>query len=308
MTQLNQLQLAIQSVAGKPPDPSLAGPVDNAAGSATSARFQVTSPFPPDMDKHVDKQLADLLQDPITRAQDLVKGLGAAGLNRAGAQFCAASAFSKFPFNPRSQTDASLQEVNQIFRPTEGSLWKFYDTSLKQYLSCTASGCIAGAGAPLTPQFVTFMTDAVRFSKALYGDTGTDPTLKYTIRPQSDQVESFTITLDGASTTLKPGQQGPFTWSGASNSFGVTTKNVDGTGLPMQGYDGLWAAFKFFWNSDNVNPGVFTRTPRAGQGNQPYRINGKPLSYQLFVDTHGAPAVFDRNFWQQLKCVSTVAK
>ena len=38
----------------------------------------------------------------------------------------------------------------------------------------------------------------------------------------------------------------------------------------------------------------------------PVTSNGKPLSYQFFVDTNGAPAVFSKDFLAGLKCAPTV--
>jgi type VI protein secretion system component VasK len=247
------------------------------------------------------------MQDPITKAQALAKGAGAAGLNGAGRQFCMASGFGKFPFSPKSPVDASLQEVNDIFKPKEGALWRFYDGTLKQHLTCTASGCTPTGTAPLTPAFVAFMSEAVRFSKALYGDAGGDPTLKYSVTPRSEQVDTFTFTADGNRTVLKSGQAGNFTWSGSTNKFAIGIK-LSGAGgeLPIPPYDGLWAPFRFFADADtNIPSGAaytFVFKPRVGQSAR------QILEYQVLVDTHGAPAVFSKNFWQQLRCISTVAK
>lgn len=314
MTSLNGLQLAIQSVVGKPLDPAAAAPIDSAATQATQARYQATQTFPADQEAHVDKEVLDLLQDPITKAQGLAKGAGAAGLNGAGRQFCMASGFGKFPFSPRSPVDATLQEVNDIFRPNEGALWRFYNGTLKQHLTCTASGCTPTGTAPLTPAFVNFMSEAVRFSKSLYGDTGTDPNMKYSVTPRSEQVDTFSFVVDGNRTGLKSGQAGNFTWSGTSNRFGIAIKIAGGgSELPVQPYDGLWAPFHFFAGADNTIPSggayTFVFKPRQGTPPRPFTdLSGKPLEYQVLVDTHGAPAVFNTNFWQQLRCISTVAK
>lgn len=313
MTSLNGLQLAIQSVIGKPLDPQATAPIDQAAQTATSARFQLTAPFPPDQDAHVDKALTDLLQDPITSAQGLAKGAGVAGLNGAGKQFCMASGFGKFPFNPRSQVDATLAEVNDIFSPGNGALWRFYNQSLKQHLTCTASGCTPTGTAPLTPAFVAFMSEAVRFSKALYGDNGTDPKLNYTVTPRSDQVDTFTFTVDSKPTPLKAGQTGQFMWSSQTSRFGITLKLQGGSELPVQPWDGLWAPFHFFAGADSTYASgaayTFVFKPRQGTPPRPFTdASGRPLEYQVLVDTHGAPAVFNSNFWQQLRCIPTVAK
>src|SRR5207253_9710014 len=67
MSALNNLQLTIQGLVGKPLDPASAAPIDQSATAATQARYQATQTFPVDQEAHVDKQISDLLQDPITR-------------------------------------------------------------------------------------------------------------------------------------------------------------------------------------------------------------------------------------------------
>jgi type VI secretion system protein ImpL len=249
--------------------------------------------------------MTELLQDPIRPAEVDLKG----PLNAAGRQFCAASAFGKFPFNPASSVDATLPEVNAIFRPKDGALWQFYENTLKQNLTCSAAGCTpTGVAPPLSPSFVSFFSEAVRFSKALYGEAGTDPKLTYTMTPRSDQVEAFTFTVDGARTTLKNGQSGNYNWSSSTNTFGIGLRLSGGAGDLATGtpYTGLWAPFHFFADADaNIPSGaatIFVMKPRQGK-------SGKIiLEYQVLVDTHGAPAVFSKNFWNQLRCIPGVAR
>jgi len=303
MTGLNQLQLSIKAAA----DNLNAGTADaskQAATSAKSAAYGVTSTFVPDLEAHVDKKMTELLEDPIRPAEVDVRG----PLNAAGRAFCQASAFGKFPFVPTSPVDASIGEVNAIFRPKEGSLWQFYENTLKQNLTCSASGCQpTGVAPPLSPSFVAFFSEAVRFSRALYGENGTDPKLTYTMTPRSDQADAFTFTVDGAKSTLKNGQSGNYNWSSSTNTFAIALRLTGGAGeFPTPPYTGVWAPFHFFADADNNIPSgaatIFVMKPRQGK-------SGKIiLEYQVLVDTHGAPAVFSKNFWAQLRCIPGVAK
>ena len=86
-----------------------------------------------------------------------------------------------------------------------------------------------------------------------------------------------------------------------------------GSELPVQPWDGLWAPFHFFAGADNTiaqgGAYIFVFKPRQGQPPRPFTdASGRPLEYQVLVDTHGAPAVFNSNFWLQLRCIPTVAK
>ena len=134
------------------------------------------------------------------------------------------------------------------------------------------------------------MSEAMRFSKALYGDAGTDPSLKYTLQPTSDQVDTFTFTIDGTKTALKSGQTGNYTWSSATNKFAVGLKLTGGNGeLPVPPYEGLWAPFRFFADADSNIPSgasyIFVFKPRvgavgpsnsgvSGSGGYPWRSRG----------------------------------
>src|SRR5712691_7681982 len=69
------------------------------------------------------------------------------------------------------------------------------------------------AEAPLDPAFVGFISQLMKFSKALYGDVGTDPNLRYTLRPQpTERIDEFDITVNGEATQLKGGASHDFLW------------------------------------------------------------------------------------------------
>jgi len=146
----------------------------------------------------------------------------------------------------------------------------------------------------------------VRFSKALYGEAGADPKLTYSVTPKSDKVDTFTFTVDGNKTTLKSGSVGNFTWSASTNKFVIGIQLAGGGDFSVPAYEHLWAPFHFFADADaNVSLGAnynFVFRPRQGQSGRVI------LEYNVLVDTHGAPAVFSKNFWAQLRCIPTVAK
>jgi type VI secretion system protein ImpL len=314
MTALNGLQQAVGNAIGKPLDATTIAPIQQTAGTALTAHSQITIPFTPDpgplpaeAPDRVDKQLTQLLRDPIDDALKVC----IPDINGAGAGFCRASAFRKFPIGPLSAPDATLSEIDEIFRPKEGSLAKLLDGQLKQYITCSPSGCTSTGVLALNPGFVTFIGEAYRFSIALYKD-GPEPKLAYTITPRSDQVESFTFIVDGASSTVHSGATGNFNWSGSSNKFGLNIKlSGGGSSLGVQPWDGLWAPMRFFADADHTSVAgsisTFVFTPKVGKTDRRQTdANGRPLEYQINVDTHGAPAVFSSSFWSHLRCVSTV--
>ena len=75
----------------------------------------------------------------------------------------------------------------------------------------------------------------------------------------------------------------------------------------MWSYEGPWAVFQGFAHADRTTGNVFSWTQRGGQDQQPQKINGKPLTYDLSVGTTG-PNVFSKEFLSKLKCVVPVAR
>ncbi len=80
----------------------------------------------------------------------------------------------------------TLEELNSIFKAKDGKLWQFYESGLKNFVVCNGSDCTAqvpNPPGPVDPRFLYFFKQAVAFSRALYGETGTDPNFRYTLRP-----------------------------------------------------------------------------------------------------------------------------
>jgi type VI secretion system protein ImpL len=316
---LLKLQSTIDQAANKQtPDPSDEAVTRTDALAARQSTRQISSSFPVDPEAHVESIVEALMLQPIANAEGLSRGMGAADINGKGAAFCAAFGplTHKFPFNPGVQPEVTLDELGSIFRPKDGKLWVFYDTALKPILQCSAADCTPAPNAPVpvNPAFVRFFSQAARFSRALYGETGTDPNFKYTLRPQkSDQVEQFDITVNGEAAQLPGGASKAFQWPGnGTRNFKLSLKLAGGTGLGVPSRDGLWSVFRFFADADRtVNSGAgyeFFWNFRQGQGGSAPEVNGRPLAYEFNLDTGGAPAVFSKEFLSGLKCVGSVAR
>src|SRR5262249_34180815 len=142
-------------------------------------------------------------------------------------------------------------DVNAIFKPGEGDLWKFYDQKLRRLLTKQDSNYVAaGSGSPsLQPEFVAFFNQMAAFSNALYAGT-TDPHFTYSLRPvQSEGIERVTLTIDGQSITHSGvnGAASQFTWPGMPPGVRATVKlgQQDARSIP-KGSEGLWGVFRFF--------------------------------------------------------------
>jgi type VI protein secretion system component VasK len=165
----------------------------------------------------------------------------------------------------------------------------------------------------VNPAFLTFFRQAVKFSKALYGDAGTDPNFKYSLTPKkSDQVSTFILTVNGEQSKLDGGSAKAFVWPGAKHNFKVDLGLASGGVLEGEMRETLWAAFRFFADADravtNGNSYDFYWSVRQGRENKPLSVNGHPLVYTFTFEANGAPAIFSKEFLAGMRCIPTIAK
>jgi hypothetical protein len=152
----------------------------------------------------------------------------------------------------------------------------------------------------------------VRFSKALYGDAGTEPNYKYSLRPRSDFHESFNISVNGDKSSVKSGAQSKvFSWPGPGTPSFVLDAVRKGDAQEMQRDNTLWSVFRVFASADKTNGTNFTFFNRSG----PQQTRLVPLSggtevrdafYEFSIDTQGAPAIFSKSFLASLNCIGRV--
>src|SRR5208282_4698678 len=121
MGALLNLQSSVDSLANNPNPQADPGPVLSAASAAKSNVGGIAQGFRIDNEGHIDSTVRKLPEDPITRAENLVRKIGPEQLNAAGAAFCRLynSLASKYPFSA-SPAEATLQDVAAIFQPGTG--------------------------------------------------------------------------------------------------------------------------------------------------------------------------------------------
>ena len=297
---LLNLQQSVDRAANKDPNGEQA--VRDGGQSAKLSARQLSASFPPDTEGHVDQRTEELLLQPITYLDGLVGG----DLRAGGAGFCSAfnTMTSKFPFNPAATPEVTLEELGAFLRPNTGRLWTFYETTLKSVMQCQNGECAQQGSAPINPNFLRFVGQLMKFSRALYGEAGQEPNLRYSLRPQmSDQVSDFGVTVNGEAAQLKGGNAKPFTWPGPGTpAFKLALKTADGGNLEVQSWSGTWAVFRFFADANRSpgagNGGVFSWTLTSGRSQQPVIIKGRPLTYEFAVDM----GVFSKEFLSTLRC------
>ncbi|MGA3187201.1 MAG: ImcF-related family protein [Bryobacteraceae bacterium] len=305
---------ALQQAVDRAADPSAnkeqaSSAMRDSGQAATLTARAVGQNFPPDSEAQMDQRSLELLLQPIK----YLDGMVSSDLKGAGQSFCMAfnqATLHKFPFDPLAKDEAKLEELAALLQPKSGKLWVYYDSNLKSVLQCSNGECSASGATALNPGFAAFIGNLMKFSRAIYGDEGTEMNYQYSLAPQkSDLVDEFDVTVNGAMSKLKGGTQHSFVWPGSgARNFALDLKLVGG-GLPQQAktYDGNWAVFRFFADADKTTGNVFSWSVTSGRDQQPTRINGKPLIYDFSVGTNG-PAVFSKEFLSRLKCAVPVSR
>jgi type VI secretion system protein ImpL len=289
------------------------------ATAAHGAAKQVSLTFNPDTSEaHVDATVLKLMNDPITYVENLLRSLGPAQLNAAGRNFCGEfrAMFAKFPFNRTSKSDATVDDVNAIFKTPDGKFWKFYGENLTKLLPKQGSDYAPQTvdGVTLTPGFVAFFKKAAAFGESLYAGNTPDPHFSYTLKSvQSDGIDGAVLSLDGQQVSYSGSNMVSKTlnWQGtASATHGVKATYKRGGDNDWDTEDGLWAIFKFFYQADRTVPaagGGYTLewVMRSGKDAKPVMIEGgKELTVRFQADV----PMFQKDFFASMACVADVAK
>jgi len=218
---------------------------------------------------------------------------------------------AKFPFNANSKTDATLQDVNSVFKPKEGAIWAFYDANLQKLLQKQGSQFVplSSPGMTVTPAFLQMLNRAAAFTDIAYANGATDPHFTFNIKPtlSSDQA-SIKFTVNGEthefSGSTPAGQA--FTWPGNSSGAVVAIKFKDGTPNEFPPYDGLWGIFHFIQEADKHQGSQVEWIAATGQQKRQLTHGGQPIILNFEVTAN--PPVFDKGYFAGMGCVAEVAK
>jgi type VI secretion system protein ImpL len=312
---LIKLQTSVDSVANSPAGNDAAA--NQALADARDARNATNQLAAQNFNPDPEMLVQNLLLQPIIDVESKLRGLGPGELNAAGKGLCGqfGKVLSKYPFNPASKVDATVDDVNAILKKPDGALWKFYEDNLKKFLTKQGNQYVPvqGASVTLTSRFVEFFTQAAAFSDFLYA--GGDPHFSYTLKPVATEgVQRLGLEIDGQKLDFAGGTPvaKQFNWQPSGPHDAKGTYTAEGASFSENG--GLWAIFRMFGEADKSAPsgtgGVFydwiIRTGKAG--NPSLLPNGKPLTVRLELDMANAPPVFQKGFFSRLACVSEVAK
>ncbi|RPH35323.1 MAG: hypothetical protein EHM91_17380, partial [Planctomycetota bacterium] len=217
------------------------------------------------------------------------------------------------PFNPASQTQATIAEVNSIFRPKEGAIWQFYDANLQKAVMRQGSQFVPNpsGGLQINPAFLAFLSRAAAFSDAAYPGGAPDPRLSYAVKllPSPD-IDAVKLQIDGQAADLTGGGAGKqFVWPG-SGAYGVqyTIKLKGGSDVAFSGGEGLWSVFQFVNEADRHVGTLLETTPRSGRAGRPALNPASNQPIIMRMDISANPPVFDKGYFSGFGCVADIAR
>jgi type VI secretion system protein ImpL len=311
MQALVSLQGSIDQLAGQPgvPNDAAAQQSLDQARAAKNNVGQMALAFGTDPEAGTVRQL---LEAPITHVEPLLRSVGPAELNAKGRGLCTQfrMVMAKYPFNPTATVQATLADLNGLFKPREGALWAFYDSSLQKLMQKQGAQYVAvpSGTMSLTPAFVGFFNRTATFADALYGGNSPDPHLNYTLKPlPSEGIHNLNIALriDGQTLAYSGGVAlaKQFVWPGAAHEA-VATVKFGGQDVTWSNNDGLWALFQFFGKAERQVGNTLEWVARLGR--DPMLVNGKPLTVRVEVEMN--PPLYQRGYLSSFSCVSEVAR
>ncbi len=307
ITALSTMQAGLAPLVSNPSDPAAATQVSTAEASAKVSVTQVMGTRI-DQKFHNESAVRTLLLEPITNVDAPLK-LGPAAAANAGAKsFCGhfAQIIGKYPFDPKSDQDLPIDQLNDVLAPKTGALWAFYEDKLKQVLEKQGSRYDAAPAGQVKPSaaFLAFFNRIAALSESFYPAGSSTPKFSYTLKPLPSNLEGVELKI-GNETLTENGQQKTFTWTGSPEDVQATAK---GGLLLGNSYKGPWAIFRFVADAHAQGSGSVTNLEWFIQSNGKNIMlsNGKPqsYSYQLHVDGFNP---FQPGELSSLRCVSTVA-
>jgi type VI protein secretion system component VasK len=192
------------------------------------------------------------------------------------------------PFSESAKRDASVEDVDRVFRPDGGAMWQLYNTYLKDSLDCGNGGCRIKLNpkTPLQPPFIDFFSKLYRLSRLLY--RGQDPIIRLQLTVQPfNRVKKLDFTVDGNHIPISAGSASELSWDiRSSQSLKITGDFEGASGETLFELQGRWALFGWLYGDslpESRKSGVFDWIPRFGQKTPQTLPNGHTKEYKIEV-------------------------
>jgi type VI secretion system protein ImpL len=278
-------------------DPAAAAPVVQAALTAEQAAETLRNGFVPDPGG-LDKTSFTLLEAPIESTKNLAAQAPANAAGGGAKAFCAQAApvFAKFPFNPQSTTEATTEEVAQIFTPGSGSFAQFSGSMKALVVQQGTQYVVApGSAVHINPAFLGFLSNAQKISSTLFPSGGNQPSLDFTLAEvKSPGVPDAVLNIDNQQITTA-GQKTSFHWvSKPDGKYSLTSGGNASASSP-----GSWSVFHFGFAATHIPPDRLKYS---------LQLNSQTNGVVLFDASGPGAFLLNPQFMRDFHCVSNVAR
>jgi type VI secretion system protein ImpL len=310
MRELAGLQLALEEILSQPgpPNETSVAKAQQLASSAKLKTRQMALSFGLDTEGHLDQKMRQLLEDPITQVENVLRPppVDAKGLCKE-----VKTLTGNYPFNPKiTAPHATIGDLNSVFHPKDGALWKFYDANVQKLIVPQGAQYVQSPTAPMqvSKSFLSFFNRATAISKALYPEGATNPNLTFKIKPvKADGLDGVTLQI-GAQTLefSQPGEMKAvvFTWPGGTQEVKANARSLPAWFAET----GLWAIYRFLTEANHPpqapSSGYLEYDVRLDIGNNQRKIG----SVAFDLDMGPNPPIFQKGYLSGLGCVAEVAK
>jgi type VI secretion system protein ImpL len=279
-------------------DPTAAAPVTQAAVTAEQAAETLRNGFVPDPAGSMDKVSFSLLEAPIESIKNLAAQAPANAAGGGAKSFCGqiAPVLAKFPFDPQSSTEASTDEVAQVFAPGSGSFAQF-TTSIHALVAQQGAQYVVAPGSTvhINPAFLNFLSHAQKISSSLYPSGGNQPSLDFTLSEVKGPGNADAVlNIDGKQISAG-GQSATFHWVSQPSSK-ITLATQKNTAPAMTG---PWSVFHFGFAAPQIAPNRLKFF---------FSFNNQAPEIVLFDASGPGASLLNPDFMKGFHCVSNVAR
>jgi type VI secretion system protein ImpL len=297
MTDLKNLEQAIKIISidtTKDSDPNAAAPIIPAA---VTAELDTKDLVPRPQPGSVEQKSFDLLEAPIKAAENLAQQVPLKAAGAGAKAFCdqqIAPLLKEFPFKPDATTEATTEEVAQVFAPGSGSFAKYIST-LQLFVTQQGPQFYSAqpTKVPVNPAFLSFLGKAQRISSALFPPGSNKPSLDFTLT-EPPGAPNAVLTVDDQKISTD-GQKVQFRWE--SRPDGKTSIALEGNSRTPPG--GPWSVFHLGFVAEH-NP------PNRLKYN--LQTNNQTNGVALFDASGPGAELLNKDFMKGFQCVSNVAR
>jgi type VI secretion system protein ImpL len=245
----------------------------------------------------MDKTSFALLEDPIESVKSLAAQVPAKAAGDSAKKFCGEldPLLAKFPFSPQSVTEATPEEVAQVFAPGQGAFAQF-SASAPIHALVVQQGSqyvdAPGSDIHVNPAFLNFLTKAQKISSNLFSSGGNQPSLDFTLTEvKSSGVSDAVLNIDGKQITAG-GQSASFHWVSQPSSK-ITLATQKNTAPIMSGQ---WSVFHFGFAAPQVSPNRLKFF---------FSFNNQVPEVVLFDASGPGAPLLNPEFMKEFRCVSS---